>query len=473
MAFGVVWSVSAPSPADARSPMLASAEVLRCSLDEVEVEGVLARLAGAETEVFGVPGEDLSDAGSSEIRATSLNLLLQSLHFARRRWPHKQDEISALVSSWDFCRVTSGGEYWDLTRQGDEVKGYRPFPPSPFGSRGFLLWGLVPRRFHGRPRPGDGETFDRSPVCPGEIAAGPVEFDDRPRIAFGPLPHVTAENVPVDTACIGPPPRPPEPEEEPEPEPVVEAPAPPPEVREPPEPPPMNPVVEVAPGGTTMVGSADSGMREADTGLPLLGDLRLGGSVSFRQGLTGAGSVSLNLSLSPAPSFFVRGGMTTGLTTEFHHWEPSEPTFSWGLGYSDWRPGTISLQLNNWGPIKVGDPLEKIIRGASAATAYKFELPEGLASFLGASVSLTLPLAAWSPAIALNTVLKGISHLFLSVSVQYKPLAAKFLWSYVFGYSDWHPFTFSVVYANWGPNEILEHNFMDNGGITISFSFAI
>jgi len=51
-------------------------------------------------------------------------------------------------------------------------------------------------------------------------------------------------------------------------------------------------------------------------------------------------------------------------------------TYSWGIGYDDWHPGTVSVQLNNWGPIKPGEGLA--LDKAVTNIGYKFK-----ADFLG------------------------------------------------------------------------------------------
>lgn len=218
--------------------------------------------------------------------------------------------------------------------------------------------------------------------------------------------------------------------------------------------------------------SIPSGNSNAGPPLPLPPEDGLGiaGNFYHRAKLTGQMSVGTNASWKPLSYYFVRGGINyTYLPNS------GEFSYSWGLGYDDFHPGTFSAQLNNWGPIFPGDdPL----KGAVANFGYKFVADFLKPYHLSGSAAINVPLAGGA-SISTTWVWSPIEHWFVRASLSKSLTSAGGLdWSYSFGYSDWHPFTFSLTYDNWGSNPIFDSsqgnsfNFTENGAVTLAWSWA-
>ncbi|MEQ1559360.1 MAG: hypothetical protein ABL933_10555 [Methyloglobulus sp.] len=218
--------------------------------------------------------------------------------------------------------------------------------------------------------------------------------------------------------------------------------------------------------------SIPSGNSNAGPPLPLPPEDGLGiaGNFYHRAKLTGQMSVGTNASWKPLSYYFVRGGIN-------YTYLPNSGKFSysWGLGYDDHHPGTFSAQLNNWGPIYPGDdPL----KGAVASFGYKFVADFLKPYHLSGSAAINVPLAGGA-SISTTWMWSPIEHWFVRASLSKSLVSAGGLdWSYSFGYSDWHPFTFSLTYDNWGSNPIFDSsqgnsfNFTENGAVTLAWSWA-
>jgi hypothetical protein len=171
---------------------------------------------------------------------------------------------------------------------------------------------------------------------------------------------------------------------------------------------------------------------------------------------------------APAEYWFIRLGVTNA-----YEQGGSQPwSYSWGVGYDDWHPGTWSVQLNHWGPIVPGKGLD--IDNAVFTTSYKTDhawlkernmtLAHGIDLPVGqprnGKLHSTWQWAVWPTwflRVGVSTPLQGLSPL---------------QWSYGFGRSDWRPFTWSLEYNNWGPNTAFQPNFKKNGTITIAWKWA-
>jgi hypothetical protein len=218
--------------------------------------------------------------------------------------------------------------------------------------------------------------------------------------------------------------------------------------------------------------SIPSGNSNAGPPLPLPpeGGLGIAGNFYHRAKLTGQMSVGANASWKPLSYYFVRGGIN-------YTYLPNSGKFSysWGLGYDDFHPGTFSAQLNNWGPIFPGDdPL----KGAVANFGYKFVADFLKHYHLSGSAAINVPLSGGA-SISTTWMWSPIEHWFVRGSLSKSLTGAGGLdWSYSFGYSDWHPFTFSLTYDNWGSNPIFDasqgnsFNFTENGAVTLAWSWA-
>lgn len=215
-----------------------------------------------------------------------------------------------------------------------------------------------------------------------------------------------------------------------------------------------------------------SGNSNAGAPLPLPPENGLGiaGNFYHRAKLTGAMSLGANGSWKPFSYFFVRGGINYNYLPD-----SGKFSYSWGIGYDDWHPGTFSAQINNWGPVSGnGSPFS----GAVANFGYKFKADFLKPYHLSGSAAINVPFSGES-SVSTTWVWSPIEHWFVRAGLS-APLTnpSGLNWSYGFGYSDWHPFTFSLTYDNWGSNPIFDSsqsdrfNFVENGAISLSWGFA-
>lgn len=182
---------------------------------------------------------------------------------------------------------------------------------------------------------------------------------------------------------------------------------------------------------------------------------------SLGSGNMGIGG-SINRKLIKDSYWFARVGWSYSL-------EQSEDPFSysWGIGYSDWHAGTFSAQLNNWGPIKLGEGLALDKAVASFGYSVKSDLLKKYR--LSASGALNIPIKGNS-SVAANFRWSPKENWYINASVS-QPIegGGEPKWSYGFGYSDWRPNKFNLQYSNYGPNELFDTNYNKNG--TWSFSY--
>ncbi len=191
----------------------------------------------------------------------------------------------------------------------------------------------------------------------------------------------------------------------------------------------------------------------------------LAGGVYLKQSLANkkwAIGGSVNRKLIKDDYWFARGGWNYSLENE------EDPfSYSWGIGYSDWHPGTFSAQLNNWGPLKLGDGLALDKAVASFGYSVKSEILKKYR--LSLSGALNIPIDGNSSAAA-NFRWSPKENWYINSSLSY-PLEGDGdpKWTYGFGYSDWRPNKFNLQYSNYGPNDLFEDNYRENG--TWSFSY--
>ncbi len=193
----------------------------------------------------------------------------------------------------------------------------------------------------------------------------------------------------------------------------------------------------------------------------------LAGNIYLKQSLKnnarGIGG-SINRKIIKGSHWFARVGWNYTLE------ESDDPfSYSWGIGYSDWHPGTFSAQLNNWGPIKPGEglALEKAVANFGYSVKSDF-LKKNKLSLSGA---INVPIEGNSSA-AVNLRWSPIKNWYVNASVS-QPLEGDGTpkWTYGFGYSDWRPNKINLQYSNYGPNEIPYHNYKDNGTWSLSYNW--
>lgn len=442
------WLAVALTAPVAASPLHEAAISLACGERE-EVEQALRRLAAAPTARYGVPDESMT--GTDDALATAIyDTLLDALATARRRHPDLATKIDELVASWDFCALTAGAERWELLARDDGLWRVAPATPSPLQGRGFAAWGLLPRLARGRPVWSDsGQTG--APQEP-EVCALPPAEPSPPR---GSLPALPPPSFERDEACEGPPPPPAS-------SPLSTEAA---SIKAPARRPPRRPVVAAAAPQDDPSETASPATRDALSQLP--------GTLAVSATLSAAGTANAGASLSIAPvrQTFVRIGVSWRLMTEWEESAALEPTWSWGLGYDDWRTGTFSLQLNHWGPLRRLPGWSKL-ESAVLNLGYKVPLPAPLARRLSARVDLSTPLS-WAPSLGVGLSLKLPLGCFAAVGASQK-LAGPWAptWSYVIGRSLWKPGSLSVVLANYGPNLVPALN--PRGiALTVSWSWSL
>ena len=193
----------------------------------------------------------------------------------------------------------------------------------------------------------------------------------------------------------------------------------------------------------------------------------LAGNVYLKQSLKKGNKAiggSINRKLIKDNFWFARVGWNYTLE------ESDDPfSYSWGIGYSDWHPGTFSAQLNNWGPIKPGEglALEKAVANFGYSVKSEF-LKQHKLSLSGA---INVPIEGNS-SVSGNLRWSPVKNWYVNTSVSH-PLEGDGTpkWTYGFGYSDWRPDKINLQYSNYGPNEISEHNYRENGTWSLSYNW--
>jgi len=201
----------------------------------------------------------------------------------------------------------------------------------------------------------------------------------------------------------------------------------------------------------------------------------LSGSISIENRSFRSKDTSLKLSFAYKPIadsyWFIRSAINISQT--------SKPlTYSWGIGYDDWHPGTWAVQLNHWGPLRPGDGLDA--KNAVAEISYKLKTRWLKKNNLSSSLGLAKPLSA-KPSISWGWSWNPYSHWFVR-STLIKPLGYDqgnnaqgtngINWSYGFGYTRYNDRSLSFEYNNWGINEFPKHNFRKNGQLSLIYRWA-
>lgn len=526
-----------------QSALLGLAQQLHCAQSEPQATMLLKNLSELPLEPFGIPNEALNNGPVAELNAATVDILLKVFYETIHRFPKLQENVERLALRWNYCETFNEGDFADLYTATGEIEKREAIGPFPANKEGFGLWGFVQRSGGERyipemlkysaifPRAHEEilyrlnqmQCFPKLELEESENLGSNTSYTgalqlSEPLLPGKKYPYTWKEQcIPLTSQHKQIEPTTTEPmhkivthhQVKPVTQPVqmvtekaVELPIEVPEkviktpklypqktkqkpsysepkiiskkpkksflrylIAEKYEQPKNDdmPVLSPAiPSGNSNIG--------APLPLPPEGGYGIAGNFYHRAALTGALSVGSNVSWHPYSYFFVRGGVS------YNYLPGSGLSYSWGAGYDDWHPGTFSAQINNWGPLKPGDdPL----KGAVANFGYKF-VAEALKPYhLSGSASLNVPLSG-DPSISTTWVWSPIEHWFARVTLS-KSLTglADLDWSYSFGYSDWHPFTFSLTYDNWGPNPLIGSseggdrvNFVKNGAITLSWSWA-
>ena len=192
----------------------------------------------------------------------------------------------------------------------------------------------------------------------------------------------------------------------------------------------------------------------------------LSGSISLENRSFRIADTSLKFNLGYKPIsdsyWFIRSALNVS--------QESQPfTYSWGIGYDDWHPGTWAIQLNHWGPLRPGDGLD--IDNAVAEISYKLKARWLSNNNLASTLAVSKPLSD-DPSLSWGWSWSPYSHWFIR-STLIKPINEGGLkWSYGFGYTRYDANSLSIEYNNWGVNDFPEHNFRKNGQLSLIYRWA-
>lgn len=191
--------------------------------------------------------------------------------------------------------------------------------------------------------------------------------------------------------------------------------------------------------------------------------LKLSGSISHNSSLaTGNHTLAGSVNWSPYKNWFVNASGS-------YQYGPNNPngfTYAWNAGYSDWRPGTMSFRLDNWGPLKPGDglALDKAVFGAS----YKFDSDILRKYNLGGGLSYSYPLSGNSSgSLGMSMQYNLTKEWYFRTGVSQPIDGGEPTWTYGFGKYNWRPNKWRVEYSNYGKNEYPLAN-LNKGAISIS-----
>ena len=187
--------------------------------------------------------------------------------------------------------------------------------------------------------------------------------------------------------------------------------------------------------------------------------LRLAGSFANTVSLKdGKNSLSASATWSPKPNWFVSGNASL---------KEGEVGYSWSAGYADYKPGGMSAQVNNWGPIKPGEGLA--LDKAVVNIGKKIKSEKLTKHKLAASTNLSIPVKgkrSLSGTMQWNPKPNVYTRATASVPLE----GGKPNWNYVVGYSSPKPGGVKIEYANYDKNQFPGDNLKD-GAITVSRSW--
>jgi len=207
--------------------------------------------------------------------------------------------------------------------------------------------------------------------------------------------------------------------------------------------------------------------------LPQGPNVGLAGSVQLRWRLKD-NSYALNTGVqwSPYKKFYIHAGLKVPLTGISR-----TPTYTWGLGYADWKPGGFSLGWNQWTPQTLNTaPTIKNMEfkfGYNLSLMKLLSLPKRYQSNLSFSFSKGVPALHnnWQYNFGDGWFARaGISKQFARNKLYHRN---DWGWTYGFGRSKWQPGSFNIEYTNWGFNRIPQDNFRLNGEVIASWRWKL
>jgi hypothetical protein len=496
--------------ANERPALLEFARKLQWAPGTEEAQQALQAIQDEPLADFGLPAEWPHDPAKTELHLATLDIVLFELYRAAQRFPKLQPQVEETVLAWNFCPIRDRQTFWDIEMREKEFLLRTPAEPLPAGRQGLGVWGFLspdpPRRLvpallsevgldhHGYqsflhriyrqqcfPHPDTGLLFDEEadPSRFGPLHGAGRPDDARPR-AYAyvwssqcePSPREeTPKSVKPPTETPVPPPEPatqplvpvsppkPKPSGERAAEPVA-APEPKPSAK------PVPPKLRVA----MMPAQPPSGATNyVPTPRPPPDSLGFGGNFFHSWPIAGEPAIGASISWRYKERWFIRAGVS-------HKYLLAHDAFSysWGVGYDDWHPGTFTFQINNWGPILPSETFTGNLEGATANIAYKIDAEILKEHRMGASIGFDMPFNPDSnPGINGTWQWEVIPTWFVRVGLrQGLGKEGRLTWTYGFGRSDWHPFTWSLTYDNWGPNQAFQPNFTETGNVALSWSWA-
>lgn len=509
-----------------QSPLLELAQQLHCVQTEQEASVLLAKLSALPAQPFGIPSDNYSADEKALLYAATADVLLQVLFETIQRYPKLQESAERAALLWNYCEIITDGKIADLSvDNAGEILKRQAIGPFPAKKQGFGIWGFLsldPKNRYVPKLIQDSSIWSRvhedlifrlfQQQCfphpeTGALADEPNESQPP---SFGPLrmneglqpgkpyPYfwksecnkAAAPVQPVKKALA---PRPVKPKPKAAPVKPTETPKPTPKPNKQAKPKPKKTdkavehkktVLDLVLKKYTQPTTGESPIRfpatpsansNAGAALPYppTDGLGIAGNFYHRAKLTGELSLGANLGWRPYSNLFIRSGINYS-----YYPDNGQFSYSWGIGYDDWHPGTISVQLNNWGPILPGEGLA--LDSAVANIGYKFEANFLRPYHITGSAAVDIPING-DPDISTTWSWSPITNWFIRGSLQKKfGSDGGWNWSYNFGYSDWHPFTFSITYDNWGTNQITgsgqdqgnAFNFQEKGAVSLSWGWA-
>lgn len=203
------------------------------------------------------------------------------------------------------------------------------------------------------------------------------------------------------------------------------------------------PVTEQAHSTTGIVGGKKKQRRIA---------VNVADSVSLKNG---SNTLGVSASWSPKENWFVNGSMSV---------KDGKPGYSWNVGYANPKPGTLSAQIGNYGPITPGDGLD--LAHASASVGYKVDSATLAKHKLSASTGLNV---SGKGKVSANATVQWNPkpHIYARTTASVAEDSSKPGWSYSVGYANPKPGGWRVEYSNYGNNDFPGDNLKD-GAVTVS-----
>jgi hypothetical protein len=500
--------------AERASLLVAAAQRLHCASSEAQAVDILDELEQTKLASFGLPFDEVNGKDSGTLYIASLDILLRALDETVTNYPGLEQKVGKILLGWNFCALRQERLFLDLKLVDGELNRIAPSNVYPASQIGLSRWGLLspdPDKFnmplkeqfsdkslwltlHNQqcfPSPASGEMPDeeaastlsgslRLATLPPSEHKYPFKWRPACEVQLGELDGYNQGYESGVASGFG-----------------------------------KKNIELAAKGILKRVDQSErdliiskswskeayeagiSSKREAGFKLGREAGLHAREALALEQTLPSAGSnpvvsvrpqqsgygfagsyyhtwsvkdwspsLSGSVSWTPSQYWFVRAAGNL----KYSNHDKDLLTYSWGIGYDDWHPGTFGVQLNNWGPINWGDGFD--IEKAIGAITYKIDSKFLQSKKIGSSIALSVPINNGNPALQTNFRWSPIPSWYIYSGFSF-PLDGKTpTWNYGFGRQDYRPFTFTFQYNNYGPNTILKDNFNQNGTLTIGGSWA-